>query len=94
MLGATAVLGVITAAICTQYSKVDCIGLLDWRYDIPYGGLLAVEEAKTKGISNFKVWYPMTNEAYDAKHDPIITGKTKLGNMVEVFFWDDGTVFE
>lgn len=66
--------------------------LNSWSDNIPYGGLLAVKEAKEAGLDNFEIYYPTKQEVrYVA--DPVIVGYSK-GVMFEVFAWDDGKVYE
>lgn len=65
----------------------------DWKDNIPYGGMLAMKEAKDKGIECFKIFYPVLDKER-FKSDPIIVGELSSGKMVEIFFWDDGKVYE
>ena len=87
--------GVFT--IIDMVSKFDDItvnvtGLTSWQEEIPYGGLLAVKEAKDKGLDTFKVAYPTTRSKL-LKDDPVIFGY-KGEVMVEIFAWDAGKVYE
>lgn len=72
--------------------SVERMSLEMWNDNIPYGGLLAVKEAKDIGMSNFQIYYP-TIVSRRLMSDPIITG---MINDVEyeVFYWDDGTIYE
>lgn len=73
------------------------MSLFDWERDIPYGALLAVKEAMEKGVTEFEIYYPVTQESVMLRADPIITGyigKPGSHTMVEVFAWDDGKVYE
>lgn len=81
--------------------------LKDWFQELPYGALLAVKEAKEKGIEGFvertygetsnrgyMVYYPAYASTQDrVKADPVITGMYK-GVEVEIFAWDDSKVHE
>lgn len=64
-----------------------------WEDDIPYGGLLAVKEAKEKGFTEFTVFYPAKQEKPLPK-DPVIVAHGKYGVMVEVFAWDNGKLYD
>ena len=39
------------------FINIRSVPIKEWRYDIPYGALLSMKEAKEKGISNFEVFY-------------------------------------
>ena len=63
-----------------------------FREEIPYGSMLAIKEAKDKGITDFNVWYPTWEEK--AATDPIITGVTPMGKMIEIYAWNENDVYE
>lgn len=63
-----------------------------WEEDIPYGGLLAVKEAKKRGFEDFTIYYPVAQEKR-VMEDPIIIGM-KNNFRYEIFFWDEGKVYE
>ena len=65
--------------------------LRDWEHNIPYGALLATEEAMKKGIGNFTIFYPALRKKLS---DPILVGETKKGNLIQIFNWDDGKIYE
>lgn len=55
-----------------------------WATPLPYGALLAVKEAKARGLSCFSIYYPEERAS-----DPVITGK-RNGAEVIIFSWDEG----
>lgn len=87
-------IGVVFAFLRSGMCRVRIEGkhLNLWTDNMPYGALLAVKEAKEAGLTNFYIHYPvLVGERVMA--DPVIVGQ--LGNsMYEVFFWDDGTIYE
>lgn len=100
IFGVSAILSVLTMLFFFLHgvwrTKVENVSLINWRHDMPYGALLAVQEAKEKGIKDFQVWFPIKDENYSMvpvlDHDPIITGMLK-GIRVEVYAWNEKTVF-
>lgn len=69
------------------------MALKSWRDPIPYGAMLAVKEAKEKGIKVFDIYYPVKADSKRLFADPVITGFYN-GVLVEVFSWDDGKIYE
>lgn len=67
--------------------------LREWESEVPYGALLAVKEAREKGIEQFVISYPVTERSERLRMDPVITGIFH-GIEVEVFSWDDGQIYE
>lgn len=67
--------------------------LHNWDHDIPYGGLLAIKEAKDKGLNDFHIYYPAKKKEL-MKSDPIIVSKQAHGVMIEIFSWDEGIVYD
>ena len=61
--------------------------LISWPFELPYGALLAVQEAKTIGLTDFHIHYPTIRRA-----DPVITGCWK-GVKCLVFAWDEGLLY-
>ena len=74
-----------------QDLRVEWKWLDKWNYNIPYGALLAVDEAIKQNIKEFKIFYPMMESKLS---DPILIGHTENGNIVEIFNWDDGELYE
>ena len=82
--------------------------LKDWKHEIPYGALLAVDEVSKKLTNKFIIYYPaLENIKYNfkrgrwisapdvvRKNDPVIVGILNDDTMVEVFSWDDNIVYE
>jgi len=65
----------------------------NWAFDLPYGALLAVKEAKRAGVKSFRIHY-LTNKPDWVNSDPVITGVTRSGQTVEIFSWYDGKVYD
>lgn len=67
--------------------------LSEWKDNLPYGALLAVKEAKDKGLTHFKIYFPKLEER--VKADPVITG-VGVGRETEfmIFAWDDSKIYE
>ncbi len=78
-----------------RMSTIKDMLLISWSDEIPYGALLAVKEAKEKGIKDFRIYYPTRSEYLPIRiiADPIITGK-KNSIEVEIFAWDDSKIYE
>jgi hypothetical protein len=78
--------------------EVKVMDLENWRDNVPYGGLLAVQEARERGLQNFRILYPTRREdvvePVRLETDPVIIGYTNHGQMVEVFAWDDGKIYD
>lgn len=53
---------------------METLSLDQWTDNIPYGALLAVQEAKKLGLSDFKIHFPVTPKRQRLKIDPLITG--------------------
>lgn len=78
-----------------QQSMVVNCWVDDFRYEMPYGAMLALKEAGEKGIVEHRVWYPTLSSPIDIlTHDPIITGITKNGALVEIYAWNENDVYE
>ena len=79
---------------------VEDVALEDWEWDLPYGALLAVKEAKSQGFKKFKIYYPIMRTSKRLKSDPIIVGKKNTQEwqwrekMYNIFAWDDGKIYE
>ena len=71
------------------FLSINSVPVNNWRYDIPYGALLSMKEAKEKGLSNFEIYYPQEAR----KEDPILVGKDVDGKMYEIFNWDEGKLY-
>ncbi len=81
---------------CVRVAQVCKMPLNSWGWELPYGALLAVKEAKSKGLEDFEVYYPSRNNYYDRillKLDPVLTSK-KAGKLLEIFSWDEGKIYE
>lgn len=76
-------------AIALASIEINTKELSKWNEDVPYGALLAVKEAQQEEVHNFTVWYPSIKKA-----DPIITGETMNGNLVEIFHWDPQKIYD
>lgn len=120
-------LSIITAGILPivymlksfKRGQLASMSLSSWTDRIPTGALYAVKEAKDRGLSDFQIYYPVTERKARIMADPVIVGfygsKQKScpgclycatygglsghkigqkGQMVEVFAWDDGKVYE
>lgn len=72
---------------------VDHMSLEDWEWDLPYGALLAVKEAKQQKFKEFEIYYPLMQTSKRLKADPIIVGY-KGNKMYNIFAWDDGKIYE
>jgi hypothetical protein len=91
----------LLSAVCTSlmfanwlsWTEIIVDSLESWRHDLPYGALLAVKEAKDKGLENFKIYYP-AKQRRKFSADPVITAKSKAGTEVMIFAWDDRKVYE
>ncbi len=64
-----------------------------WANNLPYGAMLAMKEAKEKGLVNFHIYYPINQFRQREKTDPVIVGYSGV-RMYEIFAWDDGKVYE
>ena len=88
---------ILVTAIESPRVILNRMALKDWKDNIPYGALLAVKEAKSVGLSNFWIYYPVRAERR-MMADPIIVGYLSLvdekDTMFEIFYWDDGKVYE
>ena len=91
--------------LCRTQAKMEACALSFWSHPIPAGALLAVKEAKKRGLSHFEIYYPVTERRARLLADPVIVGYRKIvqspmgrtkgiGPMIEVFAWDDGQVYE
>lgn len=87
-------IGVGVSAAWWGRTMVDRMPLNRWTDNIPYGACLAVKEAKAIGLTDFEIFYPVTEQAARLKADPVIVGRDKFRNMYEVFAWDDGKIYE
>lgn len=88
----TCFFGILSLMLCFNKPDLKVQRLYEWKNNIPYGALLAVKEAREKGIGNFYIYYPAKlNKRYNT--DPAITGFYN-GVQVLVFAWDDDKVYE
>lgn len=85
--------GIACLASCWTKTKIKSCVLEHWNGDIPYGGLLAIKEAKEKRLYNFHIYYPAKEEK-PLPADPVIIAMMNHGVMVEVFAWDDGVLYD
>lgn len=53
---------------------LDSCELANWKHAIPYGGALAVKEAKEAGLTDFHIYFPSTEKGFLKRHDPVIVG--------------------
>ena len=76
--------------------NLDNKAIKEWPHLLPYGALLAMSEAKSKGIEDFTIWYPTRARRIPTyvSSAPVITGETKSGLMVEIFSWDDSKIYD
>ena len=70
----------------------------EWQYDMPYGAMLAIKEAKEQGFKtdNMVIFYPQVRTEL-VKSDPIIIGfKGYIHDekFYELFYWDEGKIYE
>lgn len=85
---------IVNALNCLREIDVEYMELKHWPHNLPSGALLAVKEAKERGISRFHIYYPALGGHF-FKSDPIIVGSYKNNTiMIEVFAWDDRKVYE
>jgi hypothetical protein len=69
--------------------------LENWRFQLPFGALLAVKECKDRGISNeFRIYYPAKTSTFVRADDPVIVAVLPDASLLEVFAWDDGKTYE
>lgn len=80
-----------TTGLCRVWVKH--MELSRWTDNMPYGALLAVKEATEAGLTNFHIYYP-TAVSERIMSDPVIVGFMENGQMYEVFYWDDGKIYE
>lgn len=72
----------------------------DFHEELPFGAMLALKEAREKGILHHRVHYPiwtdLFSESMESKaDDPIITGFRADGKgMVEIYAWNENDVYE
>lgn len=59
---------------CRKKSKLEWMTLSAWKDNIPTGALYAVKEAKEKGVTDFGIYFPVTQERHRLKTDPVIVG--------------------
>lgn len=83
-------LGIICPGL--EKAEIKTCSLAEWKWDMPYGAMLATKEAIGKGIEKFRVWYPSADYEPIMKHDPIITGE-KGGVMFEVYAWNEKEIY-
>ena len=72
--------------------NVEFMPLATWKYGLPYGALLAIQEAKNLGLDDFQIAYPVKHKPILDK-DPVIFS-SKNGVLYEVFSWADGKIYE
>lgn len=58
-------------------SKLWHCKLEEWQDNLPYGALLALKEAKERGLKHFEIYYPITQASHRLKTDPVIVGYFK-----------------
>jgi len=74
----TLVIGVIGGlAKSVGISRMENTDLKRWTGNLPLGALYAVKEAKERGLSHFKIFFPITEERQRIKADPVIVGYYK-----------------
>ncbi len=70
--------------------------LAKWKDNLPTGAVLALQEAKEKGLSKFEIYYPVKKTRMKA--DPVIIGYDKKDTdkkvMLEIFAWDDSKTYD
>lgn len=93
----------VLLASCYRKTKVQDMYICEWQEELPYGALLAMKEAKEKGVAGvrglgpemYKIYYPVYASSIDrrVKEDPVIVGYFN-GVLVEIFAWDDSKIYE
>lgn len=75
-------------------AKIQTMPLRHWQDNIPVGALHAVKEAKSKGLGNFQIYFPVTLAKDRIMKDPIITGQLvlSLGRAGNTYLEDGPTV--
>jgi len=91
----TILAGLMYGLMGFERSDVSVMQLHQWRDKLPYGALLAVQEAQARGFTEFVIYYPekQGRTSMRIKADPMIVA-VKNGLLIEVFAWDDGKVYE
>lgn len=79
LAGVVSAFGLIVAPFLWQKTDVRSMSLYSWESQIPYGGLLAIKEAKARGLAEFEIFYPVkASTQRRLMADPVIVGyKTK-----------------
>lgn len=81
-------------AVSFPKTEIKRNNLKHWNANMPYGALLAVKEAKAKGLINFMIHYPVLQDRR-VLADPVITANAAgIDKNLMIFAWDDGKVYE
>lgn len=79
---------------CFEQLRVVARNVTEFEHSIPYGAMLAMQEAKEKGIENFEIYYPVWGSIFNITDDPIIIGRGYNYQMLEIYAWNEDDVYE